>query len=141
MLCVLALISSQTHAAVSAQLSAQSIDELESVRLSIKVTETRQATTLDLSALETDFQVLNVNTMSQSRYINGRGQSWVDYQIVLQPKRTGVLKIPAIEVGDERTPSLELIVNPLSDNTRKAIDQLVFSKAKSPATVSMCRPS
>lgn len=122
----LTALSAPGYAAVSAQLSAQSIDELETVRLNIKVTETRQATTLDLASLEKDFHVMNVNTMSQSRYVNGRGQSWVEYQITLQPKRTGSLLIPAIQVGNEASPSLQLLVNPLSDQARQAIDQLVF---------------
>ena len=122
----LTALSASGYAAVSAQLSAQSIDELETVRLNIKVTETRQATTLDLASLEKDFHVMNVNTMSQSRYVNGRGQSWVEYQITLHPKRTGSLLIPAIQVGNEASPSLELLVNPLSDQARQAIDQLVF---------------
>jgi len=112
--------------AVSAQLSAQNIDELEAVRLSIKITETRQSQTLDLSELEQDFHVLNTNTVSQSRFLNGRGHSWVDYQITLQPKRTGTITIPSIEVNGERTPTLELRVRPLSTQTRQLIDELVF---------------
>ncbi len=120
------MFSAQSYAAVSAQLSAQNIDELETVRLTIKINETRQTETLDLSALETDFHVLSTNTVSQSRFLNGRGVSWVDYQITLQPKRTGTLKIPSITVGNEPTPTLELKVRPLSATTRQTIDELVF---------------
>lgn len=120
------IFSLQASAAVSAQLSAQNIDELETVRLTIKINETRQTQTLDLSALEKDFHVLSTNTVSQSRFRNGRGVSWVDYQITLQPKRTGTLKIPSITVGDEPTPTLELKVRPLSATTRQTIDELVF---------------
>jgi len=113
-------------AAVSAQLSAQSIDELETVRLTIKVTESRESQSLDLSALDKDFIVLNTNTISQSRFLNGRGQSWVDYQITLQPKTTGNLIIPSIQVGSEATPTMTLRVRALSDDTRQLIDKLVF---------------
>lgn len=113
-------------AAVSAHLSAQTIDELETVRLHIKITETRQTSTLDLSGLEDDFHIMNTNTMSQSKYVNGRGQSWVDYTITLQPKRTGLLQIPGIQVGREETPTLTLTVKPLSEQTRRKIDDLVF---------------
>jgi hypothetical protein len=113
-------------AAVSAQLSAQSIDELETVRLLIKITDTRQSQTLDLTGLQADFHVMNTSTASRSQFLNGRGQSWVDYQITLQPKRTGTLKIPSIKVGNEQTPTLELEVHPLSEQTRQVIDQLVF---------------
>lgn len=113
-------------AAVSAQLSAQDIDELESVRLTIRATETRQTETLDLSHLEADFHVMGTNTSSQYRFRNGREQSWVDYQITLQPKRTGVLKIPSIKVGREETPEISLRVRALSLETREKIKELVF---------------
>lgn len=126
LLVALGIYSAAALSAVSAQLSAQNIDELETVRLTIKITETRQSQTLDLSALEQDFHVMSTNTISQSRFLNGRGMSWVDYQITLQPKRTGTLTIPSIEVGGERTPTLELRVRPLSAQTRQTISELVF---------------
>jgi len=119
-------LSATVIAAVSAQLSAQDIDELESVRLTIKVTDSRESLSLDLAALEQDFEILNTNTVSQSRFVNGRGQSWVDYQITLQPKRTGTLVIPGITVGGETTPTLELSVRPLSAQARQTIDERVF---------------
>ncbi len=121
-----AAVGSDARAAVSAQLSAQSIDELETVRLGIKITDTRQTQALDLSALEKDFHVMNTSTARRSQFLNGRGQSWVDYQITLQPKRTGTLTIPSIAVGNQRTPTLELEVHPLSAQTRRVIDELVF---------------
>ena len=113
-------------AAVSAQLSAQIIDELESVRLVLRASDTRQTETLDLSVLEQDFHVISQNTSSQYRFINGREQSWVDYQITLQPKRTGTLTIPRITVGRDQTPTLTLTVRPLAAQTRKKIASLVF---------------
>ena len=115
-----------SFAAVSAVLSEATIDELETVRLTIKITETRQSQNLDLAALATDFHIMSTNTVSQSRFLNGRGQSWVDYQITLQPKRTGILTIPSITVGVEQTPSLELNVRPLSNQTRQVIESKVF---------------
>ncbi|NKB97664.1 MAG: hypothetical protein GKR90_04065 [Pseudomonadales bacterium] len=119
-------LSTETFAAVSAQLSEQDIDELESVRLILRATETRQTETLDLSALEDQFHVMGTNTSSQYRFVNGREQSWVDYQITLQPKKTGLLKIPPIQVGRDTTPPLELRVRALSSQTREKIKELVF---------------
>ena len=120
------ILPNAASAAVSAQLSAQDIDELESVRLTIRATETRQTETLDLAHLEADFHVMGTNTSSQYRFRNGREQSWVDYQITLQPKRTGVLKIPSIKVGREETPEISLRVRALSSETREKIKELVF---------------
>ncbi len=120
------LLPGAAWAAVSAQLSEQVIDELETTRLVIRATGTRQTRKLDLSALEKDFVVLGNNTSSQYRLINGREQSWVDYQITLQPKRTGELTIPPIKVGEESTPTIGLSVRPLTNETRRMIDELVF---------------
>lgn len=122
----LCLLTTFGWAAVSAQLSATQIDELESVRLTIRAGETRQTQTLDLSALEADFHVMGTNTSSQYRFTNGREQSWVDYQITLQPKRVGTLIIPSIAIGRDQTPTMTLEVRRLSSETRQKIDQMVF---------------
>ena len=123
---LLFLLSPGALAAVAAQLSAQEIDELESVRLVIRASETRQTETLDLSALNQDFHVMGTNTSSQYRFVNGREQSWVDYQITLQPKRVGTLQIPSITVGRDQTPTMTLRVRKLSDATRARIDKMVY---------------
>jgi len=131
---VLILASFHGWAAVSAQLSEQDIDELESVRLTIRATQTRSTETLDLSHLESDFHVMGTNTSSQYRFVNGREQSWVDYQITLQPKRTGTLTIPAIQVGRDTTPTLTLRVRTLSEQTHQKIKELVFFETEVSAT-------
>ena len=127
---ILALISQPLHAAVSAQLSSQVIDELETVRLTIRASQTHQTEQLDLSALEKDFHIMGTNTSSQYRFRNGREQSWVDYQITLQPKRTGDITIPNIQVGQDQTPTITLTVQPLTNETRDLINQLVFFEQK-----------
>jgi hypothetical protein len=121
-----AMLCSTTWGAVNARLSEDFIDELESVRLVIRATGTRQTETLDLSGLEHDFHVMGTNTSSQYQYINGREQSWVDYQITLQPKRTGTLAIPRIAVGNEMSNPLQLIVQPIANELRDKINELVF---------------
>ena len=67
-----------------------------------------------------------VNTSSQYRFVNGQAQSWVDYQITLQPKRTGKLIIPPIPIGQQRTESIPITVRALSAAIRQKIDALVF---------------
>ena len=53
---------------IRAALSDIEIDELETVRLSIKAFNTRETERLDLSALEDDFQVMGTNTNSPVSY-------------------------------------------------------------------------
>ena len=113
-------------AELRAALSANVIDELDSVQLVVRDIGTRQSETPDLSGLERDFHVLGVNTSSQYRFVNGKAQSWVDYQISLQPKRTGELIIPPIRIGQQSTESIPITVRALSADMRRKIDALVF---------------
>ena len=112
--------------AIRAELSDIEIDELETVRLSIKAFNTRETERLNLSALESDFQVMGTNTNSQYKYVNGRSESWVEYAITLQPKRTGTLRIPPISVGGRFSEELSLFVKPLSLAAREKMKKQVF---------------
>jgi hypothetical protein len=85
---------------------------------------------LDLTELEKNFHIMGNNTSSQYQYINGRTQSWVDYQITLQPKKTGNLPIPPIRIGSLSTVPLTLDVRPLAPSTRQQINELVFYEQK-----------
>ena len=93
---VISIWSTASSAELSTRLSRSSIDELESVQLTIRANGTRSVEELDLSELEKNFQVLNTNTSSQYQYINGNEQSWVDYQITLKPRIAGTLTIPSL---------------------------------------------
>ena len=117
---------SAVNAELRAALSSNVIEELDSVQLVVRDLGTRQSETPDLSALEPDFHVLGVNTSSQYRFVNGRAQSWVDYQITLQPKRTGELLIPPIRIGQQQTDTLRLSVRQLSAQMRQKVASLVF---------------
>ncbi len=123
---VISIWSTASNAELSTRLSRSSIDELESVQLTIRATGTRSVEELDLSELEKNFQVLNTNTSSQYQYINGNEQSWVDYQITLKPRIAGTLTIPSLTIGNESSLPLTLKVRPISQSLRDEINQLVF---------------
>ncbi|MAD07234.1 MAG: hypothetical protein CMP86_07475 [Gammaproteobacteria bacterium] len=127
---LLTLFLPYAHAELSVRLSSDSIEELESVRLVIRAHGTSRAETLDLKELEKNFHIMGNNTSSQYQYINGRTQSWVDYQITLQPKKTGNLPIPPIRIGSLSTVPLTLDVQPLAPSTRQQINELVFYEQK-----------
>ena len=114
------------QAEVISLLSSESIEELESVRLAIRHVGTRQSETLDLAMLNRDFHVMGTNTSSQYQYINGKAESWIDYQITLQPKHSGTLIIPPIKVGNERTKAMQLEVRKLTESARARIAGLIF---------------
>ena len=123
---IISIWSTATSAELSTRLSRSSIDELESVQLTVRANGTRSVEELDLSELEKNFQVLNTNTSSQYQYINGNEQSWVDYQITLKPRIAGTLTIPSLTIGNESSLPLTLQVKPISQSLRDEINQLVF---------------
>ena len=123
---VISIWSTASNAELSTRLSRSSIDELESVQLTIRANGTRSVEELDLSELEKNFQVLNTNTSSQYQYINGNEHSWVDYQITLKPRIAGTLTIPSLTIGNESSLPLKLKVSPISQSLRDEINQLVF---------------
>ena len=123
---VISIWSTASNAELSTRLSRSSIDELESVQLTIRANGTRSVEELDLSELEKNFQVLNTNTSSQYQYINGNEHSWVDYQITLKPRIAGTLTIPSLTIGNESSLPLTLKVRPISQSLRDEINQLVF---------------
>ena len=123
---VISIWGTASSAVLSTRLSRSSIDELESVQLTIRANGTRSVEELDLAELEKNFQVLNTNTSSQYQYINGNEQSWVDYQITLKPRIAGTLTIPSLTIGNESSLPLTLNVRPISQSLRDEINQLVF---------------
>ena len=103
------LLPVPVQAELRAALSANVIDELDSVQLVVRDIGTRQSETPELSGLERVLHVLGVNTSSQYRFVNGKAQSWVEPSITLQPKRTGELIIPPIKIGQQNTESIRTL--------------------------------
>ncbi|MEM6709521.1 MAG: BatD family protein [Pseudomonadota bacterium] len=103
-----------------------SLDETETLRLTLRLEGRRNAPAPELDALERDFEVLGSSSSSQYRSINGQVKSWIEYQISLRPKRAGQLVIPALELGGERSNPLTVDVRPLDPQVKRSIDELVF---------------
>ena len=111
---------------MQARVDPQAVDEMETVRLTLRVEGSSSTDGLDLSALERDFEVLGTNTSSQFQSINGQVRSWVEYQVNLRPKRTGTLEIPPVSIAGQASPPLNVTVRPLAQEVRQAIDRMVF---------------
>ena len=122
----LALIAQGVHAAVQARVDPPVVEEMESVRLTLRVDGGNRTEGLDLGALEGDFEVLGTNTSSQFQSVNGQVRSWVEYQVNLRPKRAGTLEIPALSIAGQQTAPLNVTVRPLAPEVRQTIDRMVF---------------
>ena len=125
-----AVFTANANAAITATLDRQAIDELGTVQLSLRAEGASQAEELDVSPLESAFEVLGTNTTTQFRSVNGQVSQWVEYQINLRPKRSGSLDIPPLSLGGQQSPPLRLQVVPLDAGVRDAIEAMIFFEAE-----------
>ncbi|RAP59604.1 BatD family protein [Oleiagrimonas sp. MCCC 1A03011] len=65
----------------------------------------------DLSPLHKDFQMLGQTRGATESWINGKAQSQYTLSITLRPLHAGALRIPALDVGGQRTSPLTLHVS------------------------------
>ncbi len=118
------------NAAITATLDRQAIDELNTVQLTLRAEGASQTEELDVSPLESAFEVLGTNTTTQFRSINGQISQWVEVQLNLRPKRSGWLDIPPLTLRGEQSPPLRLRVIPLAAGVRDAIEAMIFFEAE-----------
>lgn len=62
----------------------------------------------DFSPLQADFDLINQGQSSSFSVINGRSTTSIKWNLVLRPRRTGVLKIPPIQFGSATSPESEI---------------------------------
>lgn len=86
------------------------VHEGDTVTLTIERDGAGDAASPDLSPLQQDFEVLGTSSGTQIRIVNGARSDTTSWQVTLTPKRTGVLRVPAISVGSDHTEPLTLTV-------------------------------
>ncbi|MGJ8668701.1 MAG: BatD family protein [Oceanococcus sp.] len=98
---LLIFVALPTQAAVTATLDKNPI--LAGEVLTLTISSDSNDDEPDLSELEQQFDILGRSSSSQFQMINGRTSRSYDWSIRLRPKRLGMLTIPAIMVGKERS--------------------------------------
>ena len=113
LLCLLALCPLLASAAeVSARLDRNRIVQGETVTLILETKDPKQSLDSDLSALDADFAVLDRRSETQMSIVNGRQTAEVRVMIVLEPRHSGELSIPALKVGGSTTLPIAIHVDP-----------------------------
>jgi len=101
------------HAAqVTAKLDRNRIIEGETITLTLQTDDPKQTLDADLSVLENDFFVLDRRSETQMSVINGRQSATVRLMLVLEPRRSGDLQIPPLNVGASTTRAIKVHVDP-----------------------------
>lgn len=100
------------QAATRAWLDRTQVSLGDSATLSI---ETDQASAIpDFSPLRADFDISGQGSTRQLQIANGASTTRTTHVINLAPRRPGTLTIPALQVGQERSAPLALVVTPAS---------------------------
>jgi len=102
------------------------VDEMDTIRLTIRKEGSNQSEGPDLTPLMKDFDVLGSQTSSRISSINGRTMASVEYQISLRPQHTGELTIPSLDIGGEQSEEIIVRVRALDPSVKDAISRMVF---------------
>ena len=97
---------------VQLQLDRTRVTEGETVTLTFRTDDEKQQLDPDLGVLEGDFEILGSRSETQVSIVNGRQTAVVRLLVTVEPRRSGRLTIPPIDVGGSRTQPVVLQVDP-----------------------------
>ncbi|MCR9104894.1 MAG: BatD family protein [Gammaproteobacteria bacterium] len=115
LLLLLVWMCSSALAEVTAIVDRNTLQLGDSFRLIITVTEDEELSTLDLTPLQADFDILQRSTNSQTNIVNGRRSHTKQLHIDLAPRVEGSLQIPSLNVDGTFTRPITLRVTPAAD--------------------------
>ncbi len=118
-LIVLLLPALAAHAEIRAWLDREQVGLGETATLNIE-TDEAGADAPDYSSLMRDFDLSGNTSSRQFEMINGQGRTRVLFAVALQPKREGLLTIPSLAVGKQRTRPLTLTATAASTAPARA---------------------
>lgn len=97
---------------ITVELDASQIEVGQQVRLTLTYDPKEAQGIPDLRALQTDFTVLATEQSTSYTVINGQARSVGQWGLVLEPKHTGMITIPALRIGPLTSEPIQLNVNP-----------------------------
>ncbi len=103
--------SSLLDAAASARISRESISMDETLTLIITTDDPDSVSQLNLQPVEVDFEILSNSESSQFQMVNGKTTASKQWQISLAPLRKGYAVIPSLQIGNDHTDSIRILVS------------------------------
>lgn len=80
----------------------------------------------DWSVLDKDWDIVDQNQSQQMQFVNGRNNSSTDWTLMLIPKRSGSLQIPAIEYRGNKTQPITIKVSDQATTAPSSTDNFYF---------------
>jgi hypothetical protein len=84
----------------------------ESLRLTVTGDASERLDQLDLAALQFDWEILSTSSSTNTSFINGARSTTRTLTLDLLPVRDGILSIPSLSTGGNRTTPIAITVNP-----------------------------
>ena len=122
-----------SSAALRVQIDRQTVQEGDTLTLTIRSDQAQSQERPDVTPLRKDFDVLGTSTNSETSIVNGSRSDSTSWQIQLQPLHTGTIDIPPIAVGNEHTAAIEIDVTKASPQETKQTSAHVFLEVEAPA--------
>ena len=108
----LMVFSTVTLAEIRSDVDRETISMGESLRLTITGDASERLDQLDLAALQFDWEILSSSSSTNTSFINGARSTTRTLSLDLLPLRDGILSIPSLSTGGNRTTPIAITVNP-----------------------------
>ena len=128
LLCI-TLLPGIVMAEATAKVDRTSVGIDETFTLSVTIDDTSFFSDPDTSALENNFTILGHQQSTQSSIINGHSSSLTEWDYQLAPKTTGILTIPPIDIGGEKTRPIIIKVTDTSSSSTTDSSKPTFLEA------------
>ena len=100
------------HARLTTEADRNDIALGETLRLIIRADDGERPDEIDISALDSDFDILQRSSATSAKLINGAQSVTRTLELELSPKRDGILSIPSLTAGGLRTTPIAIKVSP-----------------------------
>lgn len=97
-------------ASITVQVQTPTVQVGRPFHLSIVVRDSRNNFLPDLTPLRNDFSIIGTESNVSYSVVNGQVSSSSEWIILLIAKRTGVLQIPSLQVGQEKSTPVNIVV-------------------------------
>ena len=111
-LLVIATVCSTAVAEIRSDVDRRTISMGESLRLTVTGDASERLDQLDLAALQFDWEILSTSSSTNTSFINGARSTTRTLTLDLLPVRDGILSIPSLSTGGNRTTPIAITVNP-----------------------------
>jgi hypothetical protein len=106
-------------AAATLQSSVTKVQPGGTFKLTLKVDGKEANAIPDLTPLQKDFHIIGTESAMNYTLVNGQAHSSSEWTILLKPKIEGVVTIPAIQVGQDKTAPLTIEITKIMPTTNQ----------------------